>query len=160
MDNKRKAGQYKRIIEQMIPLLNNTHNPISRMSTINAILFYKLKYFFWVGFYLLEEDELIVGPYQGPLACQILTKNTGVCWTVINQGKTIIVPDIKDFPGHISCDSRSKSEISVPLKDNHGKVIGVLDVDSNMVNQFNEIDTKYLEEIAGMVFKFTKANNI
>lgn len=121
------------------------------MSTVAAVLHHKMDGFFWTGFYLLNEGNLIVGPYQGPLACQVLTKDTGVCWAGINQGKTIIVPDVEKFPGHIACDSRSKSEIVVPLRNKNGQIIALLDVDSKHLGQFNETDAAGLEKIVGLI---------
>ncbi len=100
----------------------------------------------------LVDDELIVWCYQGPLACQILEKNKGVCWAAIQQQKTIIVPDVEQFPGHIACDSRSRSEIAVPLKDAGGNIKGVLDIDSQLIDNFNETDAKWLEKIIDMVY--------
>ncbi|HAW58750.1 MAG TPA: histidine kinase [Bacteroidales bacterium] len=122
------------------------------MSTTVALLHHKMPNFFWTGYYLLHEGELIVGCYQGPLACQVLEKNRGVCWAAIQQQKTIIVPDVNQFPGHIACDSRSKSEIAVPLKDTRGNVRGVLDVDSQLLNNFDETDAKWLEKIVNMIY--------
>jgi L-methionine (R)-S-oxide reductase len=146
-----KAGRYQRIYSQMQDLLKDRPNAIARMATITAVLHYKMNYFFWTGFYLLDEGELIVGPYQGSLACIKLKKNTGVCWAAINQEKTVIVPDVHQFPGHIACDSRSNSEIVVPLKDKAGKIIGVLDVDSKELNSFDEVDAIWLEKILGIM---------
>jgi GAF domain-containing protein len=100
----------------------------------------------------LKNDKLIVGQYQGPVACQELAKDTGVCWAGINQQKTIVVPDVEKFPGHIGCDSRSKSEIVVPVKNEKGKIIAILDVDSSEYNQFDEIDEKYLTQILELVY--------
>jgi len=107
---------------------------------------------FWVGFYLVKEDELVLGPFQGPVACTRIRKGKGVCGTSWEQAQTIIVPDVEKFPGHIACSSLSRSEIVVPLLRN-GEVIGVLDVDSADYNQFDETDQKYLEQIvAGIRF--------
>jgi GAF domain-containing protein len=103
--------------------------------------------FFWTGFYLLRDGELIVGPYQGPVACILLKKNTGVCWAGINEAKTIVVPNVHEFPGHIACDSRSQSEIVVPLKDRAGNIIGVLDVDSKELAAFDELDALWIGRI-------------
>ena len=116
-----------------------------------AVLHGKMDYFFWTGFYLLDEGELIVGPYQGRLACIRLKKDTGVCWAGINSGKTVIVPDVHLFPGHIACDSRSNSEIVVPLRDKSGKILGVLDVDSMEPGSFDEVDAKWLEKIISLL---------
>ena len=147
MTGKQKEGRYERIYYQLEGLLKDKPNLIARMATITAVLHHKMNYFFWTGFYLLDNGELIVGPYQGSLACIRLNKNTGVCWAGINSGKTVIVPDVHKFPGHIACDSRSNSEIVVPLRDNSGKIIGVLDVDSTEFNSFDETDKTWLERI-------------
>ncbi|HOK39097.1 MAG TPA: GAF domain-containing protein [Bacteroidales bacterium] len=150
METKIKEARYLRIYEQLKGLLTKTDFDISRMATIAALLHHKMDYFFWTGFYLLVDDELLVGPYQGSLACQKIEKNTGVCWAGINQMKTIIVPDVHQFPGHIACDSHSNSEIVVPIYKNN-KVVGVLDVDSNKFNSFDEIDAKWLEKICKLI---------
>jgi GAF domain-containing protein len=147
MTNKQKEGRYRRINEQLQDLLKDKPNAIARMATIVAVLHHKMDYFFWTGFYLLDNGELIVGPYQGSLACIKLKKDTGVCWAGINRGETVIVTDVHQFPGHIACDSRSNSEIVVPLKDNTGKIIGVLDVDSKEFGSFDETDARWLERI-------------
>ncbi len=144
--------RYQRIYDQLKGLLTKTNLPEARMSTIVALLHHKMPNFFWTGYYLLHEGELIVGCYQGPLACQVLEKNRGVCWAAIQQQKTIIVPDVNQFPGHIACDSRSKSEIAVPLKDTRGNVRGVLDVDSQLLNNFDETDATWLEKIVNMIY--------
>lgn len=150
METKIKEARYLRIYEQLKGLLTKTDFDISRMATIAALLHHKMDYFFWTGFYLLVDDELLVGPYQGSLACQKLEKNTGVCWAGINQLKTIIVPNVHEFPGHIACNSRSNSEIVVPIYKNK-KVAGVLDVDSNKFNSFDEIDAEWLEKICKLI---------
>jgi len=106
--------RYKRIYEQLRGLFTKTNDKIARMATIVAVLHHKMPHFFWTGFYRIVDGELIVGPYQGPLACQVLEKNKGVCWACVNRKETIIVPDVEKFPGHIACDPRSKSEITVP----------------------------------------------
>jgi len=147
MTSAQKEGRYERIYSQLQELLKDRPNLIARMATIAAVLHHKFDYFFWTGFYLLDDGELIVGPYQGSLACIKLKKDTGVCWAGINRGETIIVPDVHSFPGHIACDSRSNSEIVVPLKDKDGKIIGVLDVDSKELGSFDEVDAKWLEKI-------------
>jgi GAF domain-containing protein len=147
MGNTKKAGRYSRVLEQLEELLQDQPNLIARMSTIVAVLHNKMDGFFWTGFYLLDDGELIVGPYQGSLACIRLKKDTGVCWAGINRGKTVVVPDVHQFPGHIACDSRSNSEIVVPLKDQSGKIIGVLDVDSKEFGHFDEVDAEWLEKI-------------
>ena len=147
----KKAARYERIYSQLQELVTKSNDSIARMATIAAVLHHKMEGFFWTGFYLLREGELIVGPYQGPVACLKLEKNRGVCWAGINQGKTIIVPDVEKFPGHIACDSRSRSEIVIPLKNSKGKIFGVLDVDSNKPDQFDETDAAWLEKITALV---------
>lgn len=151
MDAEKKSGRYQRIILQLEELLKKSKDPVAHMATVSAILYHKFDYYFWCGFYRLVDGELIVGPYQGPAACQILQKNKGVCWAGVNQKKTIIVPDVQLFPGHIACDSRSKSEIVVPLRDHQGEIYAVLDVDSKETHSFDEIDATYLEVIAGLM---------
>lgn len=146
-----KAAQYQRIYDQLTELLTKTNNKIARMATIVAVLHHKRKYFFWTGFYLLDNGVLTVGPYQGSLACQVLKENTGVCWAAINQKKSLVVPDVHEFPGHIACDSRSNSEIVIPLRDEKGEIYGVLDVDSSEFNSFDETDEQYLQKICLLI---------
>ncbi len=133
--------------KQLQGLLEKPGNDLSRMATVVAVLHHKMDHFFWTGFYLIDKEELIAGPYQGPVACQLLEKSRGVCWAGVLRKETIIVPDVHQFPGHIACDSRSKSEIVVPLRDKAGQIIGVLDVDSKELNAFDETDREGLENI-------------
>jgi GAF domain-containing protein len=121
------------------------------MATVAAVLHHKLDGVFWTGFYLLSDGNLLVGPYQGPVACQVLAKDIGVCWTGVNRGKTIVVPDVEQFPGHIACDSRSRSEIVVPVRDKNGQIIAVLDLDSKHLDQFDENDAAGLEKIVSLI---------
>ena len=148
-----KATRYKHIYSQLDELTNITPFPISRMATIVTVLHHKMEGFFWTGIYLLQEGELLVGPYQGPLACQKLKKDTGVCWAGINQKEVIVVPDVHQFPGHIACDSRSNSEIVIPIFDKDEKLIGVLDIDSRNFNQFDQIDEEWLQKIVELIRK-------
>ena len=152
MDKHKKKGRYERILLQLEALLEKDNGIIARMATINAVLHHKFEYFFWTGFYILKEGELIVGPYQGPVACQVLAKNTGVCWAAVNESQSVIVPDVEKFQGHIACDSRSNSEITVPVKNKEGKIIAVMDVDSSTLDSFDETDQKYLEQIVKLIF--------
>ena len=152
MEKEKKEGRYARMYEQALSLLTKTNNPEARMSTLVAILHHKMDYFFWTGFYMLSQGELIVRTYQGPLACQVLTKDTGVCWAGIHGRKTIVVPDVHQFPGHIACDSRSKSEIVVPVFQKDGILAGVLDVDSTNHNAFDETDAEWLEKFTALVY--------
>ena len=143
----KKEDRYQRIIKQLEELLLKTDFLYAQMATVNALLYNKMDNFFWVGFYLLVNDELTVGPYQGSLACQVLKKNCGVCWAAIREQKTLIVPDVNQFPEHIACDARSKSEIVVPLRNKQNEIIGCLDVDSDKLTAFDETDAFYLEKI-------------
>lgn len=147
MTGEQKSQRYERINQQLEDLLKDKPGKIAEMATIVAVLHHKIEYFFWTGFYLLNKDELIVGPYQGSLACIKLKKDTGVCRASVNKGETIIVADVHQFPGHIACDSRSNSEIVVPLKNKSGKIIGVMDVDSKEFGSFDEVDAEWLEKI-------------
>ena len=147
MEKQKKINRYKRLYLQIEELLKKSNDETAHMATISAVLYHKLDYFFWCGFYRLIDGELIVGTYQGPVACQILSKNKGVCWAAVNEKKTIVVPNVHLFPGHIACDSRSKSEIVIPYFDKNKNVIAVLDIDSSELNSFDEVDAEYLEKI-------------
>jgi GAF domain-containing protein len=153
MEKSKKQGRYSRLYKQIDGLMAKCDNPISRMATIAAILHHKMEHFFWTGFYLLNDGKLQVGPYQGPVACQELAKGKGVCWAGIRQKESIVVPDVHQFPDHIACDSRSNSEIVVPLKNREGVMVGVLDVDSKDFNSFDEIDALELERIIALVYR-------
>lgn len=140
-----KSDQYESLIPQVKALLNGETDSIANLSNFVAALKQTFD-FFWVGFYLVKEDELVLGPFQGPIVCTRIRKGKGVCGASWEQGKTILVPNVDEFPGHIACSSLSKSEIVIPLiKNNH--VIGVLDVDSDKFNDFDEVDEKYLTEL-------------
>jgi GAF domain-containing protein len=121
------------------------------MATSCALLHHKMPHFFWTGFYLLRDGALVVGPYQGPLACAVLPAPEGVCWAGVRDGATLIVPDVHSFPGHVACDSRSRSEIVVPLRDAAGAVVGVLDVDSERPDAFGPVDRIGLERIVALI---------
>ncbi len=153
MEKEKKRKRYLRIYTQLLELLEPHDNPVAAMATIVSVLHYKFDYYFWTGFYLLQDGELIVGPYQGPVACIKLKSDSGVCWAIVNQKETIIVPDVHQFPGHIACDSRSNSEIVVPLKSKEGDIIGVLDVDSKDLDSFDETDNDGLEKILQLIYK-------
>ncbi|MBE0638350.1 MAG: GAF domain-containing protein [Bacteroidales bacterium] len=151
MDKNNKEGRYSRIYAQLQDLLKATQNIDARMATVVAVLHHKIDYFFWTGFYCLDHGELTVKTYQGPVACQVLKKDTGVCWAGMHSNKTIVVQNVHDFPGHIACDSRSNSEIVVPIRMKSGEVFGVLDVDSKDLSAFDETDALWLEKIVGLI---------
>jgi len=152
MDKLKKEKRYERLYKQLSDLLEKHTNAVSKMSTIVAVLHHKMEYFFWTGFYLLHDGELLIGPYQGPVACIKLEKDKGVCWAGANNQETIIVPDVHQFPGHIACDSRSNSEIVLPLYNNDGVIVGVLDVDSKEINSFDEVDGLWLDKIINLIY--------
>ncbi|WP_156306345.1 GAF domain-containing protein [Sphingobacterium endophyticum] len=140
-----KEQQYQSLIPQIKGLLTGENNVVANMANIAAALKEQFD-FFWVGFYLVEGNELVLGPFQGPVACTRIAYNRGVCGTAWAKEETLIVPNVEEFPGHIACSSLSKSEIVVPiLKD--GNCIGVLDVDSKELNSFDLIDKQYLKAI-------------
>ncbi|MHC4607465.1 MAG: GAF domain-containing protein [Planctomycetota bacterium] len=145
--------KYQRLYEQLIEHLQATDNVIARMATIAAVLHNKMPLYYWTGFYIRSGDDLIVGPYQGTLACQKLEKEKGVCWACVRRKETLIVPDVEQFPGHIACDSRSRSEIAVPVFGRDGEIYSVLDVDSKERDAFNEIDREALERIVKLVYQ-------
>jgi GAF domain-containing protein len=147
-----KQHRYGRIISQLEQFFTVTPDPIARMATAAALLAGKLPQFFWIGFYRLIDGQLLVGPYQGALACQNLPAGKGVCWACVERGSSIIVPDVRQFPGHIACDARSKSEVVVPCRDRQGRIRAVLDADSDKLNTFDSVDAVYLERIAAMIY--------
>jgi len=151
MDQKQKQERYRRIRDQLAELFIKTKDPVARMATAVALLHHKMPHYFWTGFYRLVDGALTVGPYQGPLACQVLQAHTGVCWTGIDRGEPVVVADVHAFPGHIACDSRSQSEIVVPLRDAAGRIVGVLDVDSDEPAAFDEADREGLLPIVAMI---------
>ncbi len=151
MNKDQKQSRYERIHAQLAALLQKTADPQARMATIAALLYHKFDYFFWCGFYRLVAGDLTVGPYQGPLACQVLAREKGVCWAAVTRGETVIVTDVRAFPGHIACDSRSLSEIVVPVRDGKGAIVAVLDVDSDKLGQFDADDAEGLQAIVELL---------
>ena len=144
-----KEEQYLSLIPQIKGLVNGETDLVANLANIAAALKEQFD-FFWVGFYLVKAEELVLGPFQGPVACTRIRKGRGVCGTSWAEANTIIVPDVEKFPGHIACSSISKSEIVVPLfKDN--AVWGVLDVDSDQYNSFDETDAQFLKEIVALI---------
>lgn len=140
-----KEDQYQSLIPQIKALIEGEPDLVANLANTVAALKEQFGWF-WVGFYLVKGEELVLGPFQGPIACTRIRYGKGVCGTSWQKAETLIVPDVEQFPGHIACSSLSKSEIVVPvIRD--GKVIGVLDVDSEKLDQFNTTDQQYLEEI-------------
>jgi len=144
-----KAEQYQSLIPQVEALLMGEPDLIANLANVCAALKEQFKWF-WVGFYLVKDDELVLGPFQGPVACTRIGLGRGVCGAAWQQEETLIIPDVDAFPGHIACSSLSKSEIVLPLFNN-GKVVGVLDVDADEPGQFDETDAKYLQQIIELI---------
>lgn len=144
-----KAEQYVSLIPQIKGLLDGEDDLVANMANVAAALKEQFNWF-WVGFYVVKNEELVLAPFQGPVACTRIKKGRGVCGSSWQQAETLIVPDVEKFPGHIACSSLSKSEIVVPIfKDKN--IVAVLDVDSELSDQFDETDQQYLEEIVGLL---------
>jgi L-methionine (R)-S-oxide reductase len=140
-----KVELYESLLPQINALISGEPDLIANLANVTAALKAQFNWF-WVGFYLVKNSELVLGPFQGPIACTRIKKGQGVCGASWQQMKTLIVPDVEKFVGHIACSSLSKSEIVIPIIRNN-EVLGVLDVDSEMLNEFDEVDQKYLEQI-------------
>jgi GAF domain-containing protein len=148
--DKGRAGRYQRIYDQLSDLIGQSPDLVAAMATICAVLHHKLPHHFWTGFYFVaSEDELHVGPYQGPVACQVL-KGHGVCLHCARTRQPVVVPDVEQFPGHIACDARSRSEIALPIMKD-GQVVAVLDIDAVELAQFDEGDIAPLERILSLL---------
>ncbi|SDJ55713.1 GAF domain-containing protein [Pedobacter sp. ok626] len=147
--NLNKESQYISLIPQIKALITGEDDMIANLANIAAALKEQFAWF-WVGFYLVKGDELVLGPFQGPVACTRIKKGKGVCGAAWQQDETLIVPDVDQFPGHIACASASRSEIVLPLHRGQ-EVIGVLDVDSEYLSHFDEVDAKYLKEIINLI---------
>jgi len=144
-----KEDQYKTLLPQISALLEGEPDLIANLANITGALKEQFNWL-WIGFYRVKKDDLVLGPFQGPVACTRIKKGRGVCGKSWEEEKTLIVPDVEKFPGHIACSSLSRSEIVIPIfKD--GEVVAVLDVDSESPDHFDETDKKYLEEIVKMV---------
>jgi len=150
--DKRLTERYDRVAEQLAELYAKVADPQARMASAAALLQHKMPHFFWTGFYRLVDGDLIVGPYQGPIACMLLERHRGVCWAGVDRGEPVHVPDVHAFPGHIACDSRSMSEVVVPVHDASGAIVGVLDVDSEKPDAFSQADVDGLVKIAAMIY--------
>ncbi|RYD75445.1 MAG: GAF domain-containing protein [Sphingobacteriales bacterium] len=144
-----KEAQYQSLLPQIEGLLHGESDFVANMANVAAALKEQFRWF-WVGFYLVKGDELVLGPFQGPVACTRIKKGKGVCGTSWAQRTTLIVPDVDAFPGHIACASASRSEIVLPLI-NDNEVIGVLDVDSEFLDHFNDTDKLYLEQVISIL---------
>ncbi|NIG55234.1 GAF domain-containing protein [Chitinophaga sp. Cy-1792] len=144
-----KAEQYLSLLPQIKGLIDGEPDLVANLANIAGALKEQFNWF-WVGFYLVKEDQLVLGPFQGPVACTRIRKGKGVCGSSWEKAATLVVPDVEAFPGHIACSSLSRSEIVVPIIRD-GVVKGVLDVDSELLAHFDETDQQYLEEIVALI---------
>lgn len=147
-----KQERYNSLLPQIDALTSDETDLVANLSNIAAALRFGMG-FFWVGFYLVKDDQLVLGPFQGPVACTRINKGKGVCGTSWAESRTVLVPDVDAFPGHIACSSDSKSEIVLPAFK-EGKVALILDVDSDKLNDFDETDQQYLEKLMRLIEKF------
>jgi len=145
-----KEERYQSLLPQVRGLLEGETDFIANLANICGALKEQFNWL-WVGFYLVKQDELVLGPFQGPVACTRIKKGKGVCGTAWAQQEVLIVPDVEKFPGHIACSSLSRSEIVLPLFDQHNEVIGVLDIDSIELNEFDSTDQHFLQQILELI---------
>ncbi|HCO08954.1 MAG TPA: GAF domain-containing protein [Acinetobacter ursingii] len=147
-----KAEQYQSLIPQIQAIVADESDVIANLANICAALKQQFNWF-WIGFYLVKDNELVLGPFQGPIACTRIGKGRGVCGTAWQQQKVMIVPDVEQFPGHIACSSDSKSEIVLPVMKQN-KCVAVLDIDSDALDSFDEVDAEYLKQVVAIVEHF------
>ena len=148
--NASKEEQYLSLLPQIEALIAGETDFTANLANVSAALKAQFQ-FFWVGFYLVKGDTLVLGPFQGPVACTRIAKGRGVCGQAWQQKQVLLVPNVELFPGHIACSSLSKSEVVIPLFDTNGEVKSVLDVDSDSLNDFDEIDVKYLSKLCALL---------
>ena len=141
-----KEEKYQSLLPQIKALIHGEVDMVANMANICAALKYGF-HFFWVGFYLVKENQLVLGPFQGPVACTRINKGKGVCGTSWEKAEVIIVDDVEQFPGHIACSSLSRSEIVLPVYNAHKEIFAVMDIDSEQLASFDEVDAKYLQQI-------------
>lgn len=144
-----KTQSYELLVKQVAELLRNEKDPIAKMANVAAIIHHTF-HFWWTGFYRVVDNELILGPFQGPIACMHIGFGKGVCGTAWKEGRTLVVKDVEEFPGHIACSSESKSEIVVPVREDN-EVVAVLDIDSEFLSTFDDTDRLYLEKIVDLL---------
>lgn len=144
-----KQEKYERLMPQVKALCEGESDIIAKMANVSALLHAEFG-FWWTGFYRVMNNELLLGPFQGPLACVHIGYGKGVCGTAWKECRTVVVPDVEEFPGHIACSSESRSEIVVPMKKD-GKVIAVLDIDSRELATFDDVDARFLEQVVALM---------
>ena len=145
-----KNETYRLLVKQVESLIEGENNSTGQLANAAALL-HETMGWWWTGFYLVKDGELQLGPFQGPIACYRIKRGRGVCGTAWDEDRTLVVPDVEQFPGHIACSSESRSEIVVPLHDSEGNVTGVLDIDSKELATFDDVDVRWLEEIARVI---------
>ena len=145
-----KKERYQTLLPQIQALVSGEADWVANLANVSAAIWQTFG-FLWVGFYRVNGDELVLGPFQGPIACTRIPRGVGVCGTAWAENSALVVPNVDEFPGHIACSSESKSEIVVPVCDKNGEVIFILDIDSKELNSFDDIDKSYLIEIASML---------
>ena len=148
-----KEETYKLLVSQIASLIDGEKDAIAVMSNVAAAI-HQTMGFWWTGFYRVVGDEFVLGPFQGPVACMHIPYGKGVCGTAWQRAETVVVPDVEQFPGHIACSSESKSEIVVPVFNSNGKVTAVLDIDSERLATFDDVDRQYLEDICKLMERF------
>ncbi len=148
-----KEEKYQNLLPQLTALTSAETDTIANIANLMAALKQTFN-FLWVGVYFVKNDELVLGPFQGPIACTRIKKGKGVCGTAWQQANTLIVPNVDEFPGHIACSSESKSEIVVPVFNKNNEVIMIIDVDSEALNSFDKTDATYLEKVAQLISNF------
>jgi len=151
MNHDQITGLFDRLTKQILGLIAKTDDPVAHRATAVALLHHKVPGVSWTGFYFLRGQDLVVEAYQGPVACLVLERHMGVCWAGIDRAETLLVEDVEQFPGHIACDSKSRSEIVVPVRNVSGRVIGVLDVDSYHPGHFTEAHREGYESIVRLL---------
>ena len=153
-----KTSTYQLLVKQIESLIEGENNTTGQLANAAALL-HETMGWWWTGFYLVKDDVLQLGPFQGPVACYRIKRGRGVCGSAWEQNRTLVVPDVEQFPGHIACSSESRSEIVVPLHGPDGTVAGVLDIDSRELATFDDEDARWLEEIARVIERHALSNN-
>ena len=151
--NMNRQAKYDLLVKQIRALVEGETDSVAIMANVCAAI-HETMGFFWTGFYRVKNSELVLGPFQGPVACMHIGYGRGVCGTAWKEKRTVVVPDVEQFPGHIACSSLSRSEIVVPVFSSDGEVMAVLDIDSMELSTFNDIDRQYLEEICSLFRTF------
>lgn len=149
--SEQKEKKYQQLLKDLKLVIEGETNRISVLANAAALLHEAMSHYFWTGFYLVDGDELALGPFQGSVACYRIKKGRGVCGAAWQEKQTQVVPDVEQFPGHIACNSLSRSEIVVPIYQENHEVAAVLDIDSKELGSFDQVDRQYLEQVAQLL---------